>query len=89
MKNTRTSVSVATFTEAVEGEGFLVQERVWGWGDEGTRRLGDEGTRRLGDEETGRRGDWGTGNRKAQYLAKTLAGGQCPPYSLLAKPLNH
>jgi hypothetical protein len=37
MKNTRTSVSVATFTDAVEGEGWVVQGGsgsvgVWGMG---------------------------------------------------------
>jgi hypothetical protein len=32
MENTRTSMGVATFTDAVEGEGLVVQERVWGWG---------------------------------------------------------
>jgi hypothetical protein len=35
MENTRTSVSVATFTDAVEGEGFVVQAGSVGMEDGG------------------------------------------------------
>ena len=49
MKNTRTSMSVAAFTDTVEGEGFVVQGESW---DGGTGGLGDWGTGGLGDWET-------------------------------------
>ncbi len=46
VENTSTSVCVATFTNAIEGEGFVVQEGECG--DWGTGGLGDWGTGGLG-----------------------------------------
>ena len=51
-------MSVAAFTDTVEGEGFVVQGESW---DGGTGGLGDWGTGGLGDWETGGLGDWETG----------------------------
>ena len=55
-------MSVAAFTDTVEGEGFVVQGESWdggtgGRGDGGTGGRGDWGTGGLGDWETGRLGD--------------------------------